>query len=79
MNRSTLTKSVASSVVSACLLGGMTDHAMFARAGTLPVKSRIGDFIETADGTRSVFTDRVAGKRLPLAQDCGVAECPIPV
>jgi non-heme chloroperoxidase len=62
MDRRTLMKSAASGAVGACLLGGMTDHAMNARAATLPAKPRIGDFIETPDGVKLAYTDWGSGK-----------------
>jgi non-heme chloroperoxidase len=62
MDRRTLMKSAASGAVGACLLGGMTDHAMNARAATLPAKPRLGDFIETPDGVKLAYTDWGSGK-----------------
>jgi pimeloyl-ACP methyl ester carboxylesterase len=62
MDRRTLMKSAASGAVGACLLGGMTDHAMNARAATPPAKPRIGDFIETPDGVKLAYTDWGSGK-----------------
>jgi non-heme chloroperoxidase len=62
MDRRTLMKSAASSAFGACLLGGMTDHAMNARAATLPARPRIGDFIDTADGVKLAYTDWGSGK-----------------
>ncbi|THD51594.1 MAG: alpha/beta hydrolase [Bradyrhizobium sp.] len=62
MDRRTLMKSAASGAVGACLLGGMTDNAMNARAAAPPAKPHTGDFIETADGVKLAYTDWGSGK-----------------
>jgi non-heme chloroperoxidase len=62
MNRRNLMKSVASSAIGACLLGGMTDHAMNARAASPPARPPTGDFIETADGVKLAYTDWGSGQ-----------------
>jgi non-heme chloroperoxidase len=62
MDRRTLMRTAASSALSACLLGGMTDSALHAYAAPLPAKSHIGDFIETADGTKLAFSDWGTGQ-----------------
>ena len=62
MDRRTLMKSAASGAVGACLLGGMTDNAMNARAAASPAKPHSGDFVETADGVKLAYTDWGSGK-----------------
>ena len=62
MDRRTLMKSAASGAVGACLLGGITDNAMNARAAASPAKPHSGDFIETADGVKLAYTDWGSGK-----------------
>src|SRR5579859_2960811 len=57
MDRRTLLKAAASNAVSACLLAGVTDNAMNARAAPLPAKPHTGDFIETANGVKLACTD----------------------
>ncbi len=56
MDRRTLMRTAASSAVSACLLGGMTDNALHAYA-FLPAKSHIGDFAEAAGGAKLALPD----------------------
>ena len=55
-------KMAASNAVSACLLAGVTDNAMNARAAPLLAKPRAGDFIDTADGARIAYTDWGKGR-----------------
>ncbi len=62
MDRRTLIRSAASGAVGACLLGGMTDNALNARADTPTAKTHINDFIETADGTKLAYTDWGSGQ-----------------
>jgi len=57
MDRRTLMRTAASSAVSACLLGGMTDNALHAHAASMPTKAHIGDFVEVADGVKLAFAD----------------------
>jgi non-heme chloroperoxidase len=62
MNRRSLMKLAASNALSACLLAGMTDHAMNAHAATLPATPRLADFVDVADRVRLAFTDWGNGK-----------------
>jgi non-heme chloroperoxidase len=57
MDRRSLMRTAASSAVSACLLGGMTDNAMNAHAAPLPARPHARDFIETADRVRIAYSD----------------------
>jgi len=62
MDRRTLMRTAASSALSACLLGGMTDNALHAYAAPLPAEPRIGDFVEVVGGVARAFADLGKGR-----------------
>jgi hypothetical protein len=81
MDRRTLMRTAASSAVSACLLGGMTENALHAHAAPLPATAHSGDFVATADGAKLAYADWGQGRsgntpgRSSVVFPAGVVAC----
>jgi hypothetical protein len=69
MDRRTFIRTAASSAVSACLLGGMTDNALHAHAAPLPATAHSGDFVATADGAKLAYADWGHGRPVGNTRD----------